>query len=406
MPKYFIGNVLSPTETQPEQEDPTFAFTRKESFDLDLKGLPIRMEHHPEMEVGTIMRNWQADDGSVWITGKLKDDTLESKFAKYAIEKNPTTGESYYNGLSLQHTHIQYASKQNTKKEGIEVSLCVNPRRSDCRIAFVDSEPNQVKTKKIVYKIHSASFKTNMSEQQNIQTPTTQETTPVETAPVAETPVVDAPKTDAPQTTEMSKEDMMRVIIQQQKDLEESQSKKSTEVEELRQLKEMIEKQKVEEEKKLSEKSYALAQATINQWAETLDKTEMDEASREAIMKMAKDHPKESMAMLKVAHCASAKHKATKSQFNDYKEVMKRSQLQEKFEQVMSKKRPAPVANVVHAASSKKQKVVEQSQDNVQRFLKAMSKYNVTGSARDHMEGVSKGLSNRNRGPSSRAPYY
>ena len=48
MVKYFIGNVLSPTNTQPEQHDPTFAFTKKEAFDLDLTGKPIRMEHHPE----------------------------------------------------------------------------------------------------------------------------------------------------------------------------------------------------------------------------------------------------------------------------------------------------------------------------------------------------------------------
>ena len=118
MVKYFIGNVLSPTETQPEQHDPTFAFTKKEAFDLDLTGKPIRMEHHPDLEVGEIMRNWQAEDGSVWVTGKLKDDSLESKFANYAIDKNPVTGESYYTGLSLQHTHIQYASAGNTKKEG------------------------------------------------------------------------------------------------------------------------------------------------------------------------------------------------------------------------------------------------------------------------------------------------
>ena len=84
MVKYFIGNVTSPTDTQPEQHDPTFAFTKKEAFDLDLTGKPIRMEHHPELEVGEIMRNWQAEDGSVWITGKLKDDTLESKFSQYA----------------------------------------------------------------------------------------------------------------------------------------------------------------------------------------------------------------------------------------------------------------------------------------------------------------------------------
>lgn len=402
MVKYFIGNVLSPTKTQPEQHDPTFAFTKQEAFDLDLTGKPIRMEHHPDLEVGEIMRNWQAEDGSVWVTGKLNDDSLESKFANYAIDKNPVTGESYYTGLSLQHTHIQYASAGNTKKEGIEVSLCVNPRRSDCRICFVDSEPNQDKTKKIVYKIHNASFKPNMSETVE-QAPTEQPQE--ETKAEAPAPAVEAPaQAPAEATTEMSREDMMRVIIQQQKEIEESQSKQSSEVEELRELKAMIEQQKKDELKKDQEKAYALSKALVDQWAETLDKTEMDEASKEAVMKMAKDYPRESMAMLKVAHCASAKHKAMKSQFADYKEVMKRSQLQEKFEQVMSKKRPATVAPVVHAASTKKAKTAPvQKQNDVQRFLTAMKQYSVVGTARDHMESISQ-LGKRGARP--RAPYY
>ncbi len=82
--------------------------------------------------------------------------------------------------------HIQYASSANTKKEGIEVSLCVNPRRSDCRIAFVDSDLNQDKTKKIVYKIHKASFKQNMSdtpEQVNQVSEESEETTQLKTLP-------------------------------------------------------------------------------------------------------------------------------------------------------------------------------------------------------------------------------
>lgn len=401
MVKYFIGNVLSPTETQPEQEDPTFAFTKKEAFDLDLSGKPIRMEHHPELEVGSIMRNWQADDGSVWVTGKLNDDSLESKFAKYAIEKNPVTGTCYYTGLSLQHTHIQYASTENTKKEGIEVSLCVNPRRGDCRIAFVDSDPNQDKTKKIVYKIHNASFKQNMSdthEPVNQASEESEQTTAVESTPE---PVENTENvTPTEPSTEMSREDMMRVIIQQQKELEDSQAKKTNEKNELQELKKMIEAQKEQELKKDTEKAYALSKALVDQWAETLDKTEMDDASREAVMKMAKDYPRESMAMLKVAHCASAKHKSMKNQFADYKDVMKRSQLQEKFEQVMSKKRPAPV--VVHAASAKKVKTapIAQKSNDVQRFLSAMSKYSVTGSARDHMESISQ------IGKRGRAPYY
>lgn len=408
MPRYFIGNVLSPTETQPEQHDPTFAFTRKEAFDLDLKGKPIRMEHHPDLEVGTIMSNWQAEDGSVWITGKLNDDTLESKFSQYAIEKNPETGASYYTGLSLQHTHTQFANTSNSKKEGVEVSLCVEPRRQDCRIAFVDSEPNQDKTKKIVYKIHHASFKTNMSEVQNNQSAnTTTETVPEKS--VESTSVVDAPvpTQEAPSdsnSTEMSREDMMRVIIDQQKQLEEQTNAKSAEAEELAQLKKMLEDQKANELKKDQEKAYALSKALVDQWAETLSETEFDPQSKEAVMKMAKDYPRESMALMRVAHCASGKYKSLNTQFSEYKEVMKRSQLQEKFESVMSRKRkevPAE-APVVHAASTKRVKTAPKT-NNVQAFLKAMSQYNSSGSARDHMDAVSQ-IGTRRSAP--RAPYY
>lgn len=402
MPKYFIGNVLSPTETQPEQHDPTFAFTRKEAFDLSLKGKPIYMEHDPEMEVGTIVRNWQAEDGSVWITGKLKDDTLESKFSQYAIEKNPETGESYYTGLSLQHTHTQYASHVSSKKEGIEVSLCVNPRRNDCRICFTDSDPKDDKTKKIVYKIHQASSKTNMSDtavtsnmqEQQIETPEKKVEAEVSQAEPSEEV-----------STEMSREDMMRVIIQQQKELEVSTQQKSEEAAELEKLKKMIEEQKANELKKDQEKAYALSKALVDQWAETLSETEFENADKEKILKMAKDFPKESMAMMRVAHCASGKYKALKKQHTDYMEVMKKTQLQQEFQQVMTKKRPVPVAEpVVHAASTKKARM-ETKQDNVQTFLNAMKQYHSGGSARDHMDEISK-IGTRRSMPSSRAPFY
>ena len=403
MPKYFIGNVLSAHEKEHIAEnDPTFAFSLQEAKTIDLSNLPIRMEHDPDLEVGKVMRNWQANDGSVWVVGKLNDNTFESKFANYAIEKNPTTGEAYYTGLSLQHTHIQYASKVMSKKEGIEVSLCVNPRRSDCRIAFVDYEPNQDKTKKIAYKIHSASFKTKMSMQEQNQTPTeenkSEDVTP--NAESQEAPAVE--NTDKPfNPATMTPEDYQKVIIELSKKNDEYKEKVSAESKELQELKEMIAEQKKLEEKKVAEKSYALAKATIDQWAETLDQTEMDQASRESIMKLAQSHPAESMAMLRVAHCASTKHKATTNQFEQYKEMMQKSQLQTKFEEVMSKKRPSQA--IVHAASQKKAKtsVVQNKQTNVQRFLTAMNKYNVSGSARDHMEEVSK-IGARRRG----APYY
>jgi len=390
MPKYFIGNILSPTDTQPEAHDPTFAFTREETEALDMEGVPIRMEHHPDMEVGTIKRAWTDADGRKWVLGSLNDDGMQSRFAKYAIDKNGT-GTAYYTGLSLQHTHTQYASGKS-KKTPIEVSLCVNPRRGDCRIAFVDSELNHDQTEKVTYKIlQHASNK--MASETPVEQP--QETTPPESAAPVE-------QQKNEESTEMSREEMMQVIIQQQKELEEKQTNKTKEQEELEQLKALLQKQKDEEAAKTLAAAKALSEDLVNQWAQSLDKTEMTEENKESIMKMARDFPEQSMQLLRVAHCASRHHAAQVEKFEEFKKMSEKMQLQEKFEAVMQKKRPRveraePVAQQVHAASTKKQK---KNAENM--ALGIIKQYRASGSARDHMSALSEYQAPKRR----RAPYY
>lgn len=390
MPKYFIGNILSPTDTQPEADDPTFAFTREETESLCMGGVPIRMEHHPDMVVGEIKRGWNDNEGRKWVLGKINDDTLQSKFAKYAIDKQ-ATGTAYYTGLSLQHTHTQFASGKS-KKTPIEVSLCVNPRRNDCRIAFVDSQLNQHETEKVTYKIlqHASNKMSAETDQQPVQ----QETQP---APVVETPV--EVKDDTP--SEMSKEEMMKVIIQQQKDLEDSQTSKSAEQKELEELKAMLKKQKDEEASKTLAAAKATAEDLVNQWAKNLDKTEMTDENKASIMKMARDFPQQSMQLLRVAHCASKAHAAQIQKFDEFKHMTEKMQLKEKFEQVMQKKRPRAepvVQQQVHAASNKKQK---KNTENM--ALNIVRQYRASGSARDHMTSISEYQTPKRR---NRAPYY
>ena len=392
MPKYFIGNILSPTETQPEANDPTFAFTREESEAMSMTDIPIRMEHHPDMVVGNIIRDWDDKDGRKWVLGKLNDDGFQSKFAKYAIDKGPS-GTAYYTGLSLQHTHTQFASGKSVKTP-IEVSLCVNPRRDDCRIAFVDSEPNHDESKKVTYKIQQlASNKMSeapVEQQQEQQTEVTTE--------VTETPVE-----NKEQAGEMSREEMMKVIIQQQKELETQQSSKSEEQKELEELKIMLKKQKDEEASKTLAAAKALSEDLVNQWAQSLDKTEMTDANKQSILKMAQEYPQQSMELLRVAHCASKAHQAQVQKFDEFKKMSESMQLKERFESVMQKKRERPVEVQTHAASTKKQKVVPQhSTENY--ALSIIKKYRASGSARDHMSAINDYQTPKRRG--ARAPYY
>lgn len=391
MPKYFIGNVLSPTDTQPEAHDKTFAFTREETDALNMEGVPIRMEHHPEMEVGVIKRGWTDEDGRKWVLGSLNDNGLQSRFAKYAIGKGPT-GTAYYTGLSLQHTHTQYASGK-TVKTPVEVSLCVNPRRDDCRIAFVDSELNHDETEKVTYKILQQASNKMASE-----TPVEQTQEKVQ----EETPA--APVEQTEESTEMTREEMMKVIIQQQKELEEQTTNKTEEQKELEELKAMMKKQKEEEAAQEAEKARALSRALVDQWAATLDKSTMTDANKESIMKMARDFPKESMEMLRVAHCASKAHQAQIEKFESFKKMSENMALKQRFEAVMQKKRPReePVKEIVHAASSKTQ--VKRQKKNTENVAMAIvRKYRASGSARDHMSAISDMQQPRRR---NRQPYY
>ena len=202
---YFIGNVLSPTEGQPEAHDPTFAFTRKESNELDLTDCPIRMEHDDNMQVGSVKRAWMDHNGSKWILGKLENKSFMEKFANYAIQKDPLTNTVYYTGLSLQHEHIHRASGK-TEKKAIEVSLCVDPRRDDCRIVMVKGMPNLSQSEKLTYKLQDINNKME-------ETPATPQQTQETTQQLEQQKQQNEAK-----ALQMSPEKMMEVIIQLQKE--------------------------------------------------------------------------------------------------------------------------------------------------------------------------------------------
>jgi crotonobetainyl-CoA:carnitine CoA-transferase CaiB-like acyl-CoA transferase len=98
------------------------------------------------------------------------------------------------------------------------------------------------------------------------------------------------------------------------------------------------------------------------------------------------------MELLRVAHCASKHAKQQAVKFAEFKSLTEKTVLATRFDEVMKNKRPIqtpmqqinPVQQVVHAASNKKQKMMS----DTEHFVKAMSKYNVSGSARDKMDSI------------------
>ena len=112
------------------------------------------MEHDDKMKVGHVTKCWNNTDGSKWIVGKLDDPSMLGCFARHALQES-SNGTRYYTGLSLTHTHTQYANGA-TEKKPVEISLCVDPRREDCRIMFVDDIkhiPTRIDTYKASLKV-------------------------------------------------------------------------------------------------------------------------------------------------------------------------------------------------------------------------------------------------------------
>ncbi|MBM29218.1 MAG: hypothetical protein CME58_12690 [Halieaceae bacterium] len=356
---YFVGNVLSPTLTQPEQHDPTFAFTKEEAR-FDLKGVPIHMEHDDKMKVGHVTKCWNNKDGSKWIVGKLDDPSMLGCFARHAVQKS-SRGTRYYTGLSLTHTHTQYANGK-TEKKPVEISLCVDPRREDCRIMFVDDIkhiPTRIDTYKASLKAHK------MAEVNNTPAPETPKE-PVEKEPEKKPEKVESVEPDTTQ--------MMEVIVKQQRDLETLQKQ----AEELKKLKGDIAEREKKEFEMAQAKSEAMAKALVESWSNTLDQADLTDANREAILEMAKKFPRESSDFLQIAHSASKKFAAREKQLKEAVEATKNRDLKVKFDAVMNKTAPQ-VQVQTHAASKKKK-------SDKEHFMEAFKKYRSSGSGRNLMD--------------------
>jgi hypothetical protein len=286
-------------------------------------------------------------------------------FARNALKKS-STGHTYYTGLSLTHTHTQYANG-NTEKKPIEISLCVDPRRDDCRIIFVSDTTEVDKTRLLTYKASKKIFKMSDIEVQNasVSENTTASEQSKDTSKQSSTKEQTAVE---PDITSPDQKEMMRVIVMQEEQLAEF---------------EKLKKQVAEEKKKAMEsaraKSEAMAKALVESWSNTLDQSDLTDENRQSIIDIAKKFPQESQEFFRVAHHASKKFQQREQKLKEELEATKNADLKKSFNAVMSK--------TTHAAS---EKAKTREQTERAHFMDAMNKYRVSGSGRSLMEEVAQ----------------
>lgn len=340
----FVGNVLPPTGVDTEN-DPTFDFSSEESKNLQLKDIPIRIEHEDGLSVGTVKRDWTDSDGKKWILGEVDDSTLEGRYASHAIQPS-SAGHTLYKGLSLQHVHTSFRDG-STAKRGVEVSLCVEPRRPGCSVIHVDA------TKKKDYITHLAS-RQNMSAE-----PTTSaapEQVEPETSVVADTPAAEE------SSNVQNSEELMKLVINQEEELGSTKTALEKAEAELRKLQDQWksredEDRKREENERLQTKSKAeaLSKALVDSWSASLPADMMTDENKKAIFAMAQNFPQESVKMLEIAHKASKKYKTDIQSLQHQQSTAEKRALESRVTDIITKKRriQPETTSVVHAASTK-----------------------------------------------------
>jgi len=395
MPTYFVGNVLPPTDA-PGENDRTFDFTADESASLDLNNIPIRIEHEEGLAVGTVRRDWCDKDGTKWILGQINDDTLESRYASHAIRPS-SDGHTLYGGLSLQHVHTTFGDG-STKKRGIEVSLCTEPRRPGCVLECVEG------SKKKEYITHLASTQKMSAEN---STPVVTET-PVAEASVAETSTpeapVEQPSTPAADTPVAGKEELMNLVLDQEKELGSTKVALEKAHAELQKMQSDWKMREDNERLQTKSKAEALSKALVTSWEKSLPADMMTEENKKAIFAMAQNFPKESVKMLEIAHKASAKYKDDLASLERQQKVDHKRELESRVMDVVTKRRrvvPDQPRSVVHAANAKAKvnpfafdtNKVSSSMSSVRsknpHLFGALSKFS-GGNLRDRMGAISR----------------
>lgn len=383
---YFIGTVLNNSK----EGDETFDFTADEKESVNLRGLPVRIEHLDNMKVGKIECDYlDKRTGEKWVLGKLDLDTFKSRYGF-----NATKNTKLYRGLSLQH-HVYRNPNGKRIKVPIEVSICREGRRPGTRINRM-GETRIGQSMKLEYKHRGSSFKNQMTEPQTLNTPA-----PV--APTTETPP--APQADGMKSIVPDMNTVMQALVDSEKDKAEAENQMKALQEKLAAVeKDLQDRIQAEKQQEVDER-LKMAEALSQTWEQTLG-NEFTPEHKTAITHLASQFPRETKAMFEVACMASKRFAAVEKSRADTEQAA----LEQKVVNVITRKREReqPKLEEVHVASTKAAKKARSVFDSAkppttsvvtdnEGLFRALKRFgNMSArSAMDEMSKYQQGLQNK-----------
>ena len=306
---YFVGNILdshAQAAVHPEASQKHFHITPQEALAMDATGLPVHLEHANNVQVGSVMRSWNDDDGKKWVLAHVDTSTIEGKFVRNDLaSKTPV-----YGSLSLQHLFNQYADGSSTKKP-IEVSICKEPRRPGCKIVHT-SNPSACD----LYK--GSSSNERMTTQDATEANQLHDTK-------TEAPSNEVTLPDPPSTTQLMAEvvEASRQNSELQKQLEE----KTLALAEIERVKKESEALELQKQTQLAQE---LGDAVLEHVAK-LDPKLVNQDTEQAIGTLREKYPGEVSRLLEVACCASKHAAALEKKLAQQKEESERKLMEQKY---------------------------------------------------------------------------
>ncbi len=302
---HFLGNILQDSRSaaaHPEASDRSFDYNTAEKEDLlkQLPNLPIRFEHSEKLgDVGKVRSAFRGPDGRVWVVGEISDNGIAGKFV------SKTIASQQHVGLSLGHEHTEY-SDGSTRKRGLEVSICKEPRRPGCGVAVSVN----------------ASSRHYKRDAPDAATTTMTDTAADNTADANATPALDATTEKQVPTAETQVDDVPALPSQEQLAEQVMQFAEQARAAEAQVAKlEAERKERIEAEKKATEQENATRKTN----AENLAKSVLEHVAKfqnpngdtaspqscadqeRAIKSLMDSHPKEVETVLQVAHLCSSR---------------------------------------------------------------------------------------------------
>lgn len=344
MPTFFCGNCLPPENERSGgyYEDPTFKFSREEQSKLQLVGKEIRLEHHPDLKAGKIVRQTQDASGRVFIVAKIPDGhkgaESESAVRLFADKSLGVGPGHYYNALSLQHEHEEDGN--GGRKSAIEVSLVNEPKRKNCAVRSVlRSRParhaassRQEKNKDYINNTTSI----HTTERRPLASDSTLTTMSADAAPAAQTEktseVVSTPapapaptkpaavvqQTPPAQGDAIKMDQVVNTLVAQENELDKIREQLRLAQERATKSEGILQKQKDEEEAKIAMEKEADAQKgaklleTLSElWDDSMTDDSLwqqdKEAQKQNLQKLVNTNPKLAKDVFRIVHSASAR---------------------------------------------------------------------------------------------------